>query len=79
LEEADGLAVGLDEPRVDVFARESCAQLVVRERLVVPVPRHVGIRVPRNEQIDVRVGRPADGREGAANRQPTNSTLTGRS
>ena len=57
LEVADRLAVGLDDVRVDVRPPQPLEQLVARERLVVPVARHVRIRMPRDEEVGVVLAR----------------------
>ena len=49
----------LDDPRLDVLAREPLLHLGAGERLAVPVARDLGIRVPGDEAVDVaRSGRP---------------------
>ena len=59
LEVADRLPVLLDDPRLDVGTREPLLHLRAGERLVVPVARDLGIRVPGDEAVDVvRAGRP---------------------
>ena len=59
LEVADRLARLLDDPRLDVGTREPLLHLGARERLVVPVARDLGIRVPGDEAVDVSRRRPA--------------------
>src|SRR6476646_5673670 len=53
LEVADRLARFLDNPRLHVRAREPLLHLSAGERLVVPVARDLGIRVPGDQAIDV--------------------------
>ncbi len=53
LQEADRLALLLDDPAVDVGHRQPLSQLVDRERLVVPVARDLWVGMPCDEQLDV--------------------------
>ena len=57
---ADRPPFRLHDVGVDVRPRQPRAHVVRRERLAVPVPRDVGIRVPGDEELDVVLGRPAD-------------------
>ena len=59
LEVADGLCRLLHDPRLDILTREPLLHLRAGERLVVPVARDLGIRVPGDETLDVSSrGRP---------------------
>ena len=42
-----------DDPRLDVRPRQPLLHLGACERLAVPVAGHLGVRVPRDEAVDV--------------------------
>jgi hypothetical protein len=53
LEVADRLSRLLDDPGLDVLAREPLLHLGAGEQLLVPVTSDLGIRMPGDEAVDV--------------------------
>jgi hypothetical protein len=53
LQESDRLLVRLDDERLHLPAAQPLEHLVAREALVVPVARHLGVVVPRSQEIRV--------------------------
>ena len=68
LQVSDRLTVPYDDVGVDVGASESENHLFTSERLPIPIPSHIRVRMPSNKEVNVvRRGRP-DGGERAEER-----------